>query len=182
MIKRKLNTNYMSSLGQVPRGSSPLCHPCSLERGSRSKQNPFSGFSCLCTRMTQMFGMTLVVLLFFAQPSQATLTLEDCPPAVGTLFNGKNSGTYCVSNIRMTWWSAFTWCAGIGGKLATWQEACPTTQIGGNPCGNMNTGGLNVDSWTAEPTTSDTNAYIVKPSNGSTGNRFRTTLCSALCI
>ena len=113
-----------------------------------------------------------------SQPTQAAL---NCPATVGDLINGVDSGTYCVSKINMTWWSAFTWCAAIGGKLATWAEACPGRSVGSS-CSNLNgAGGPDKWAWTAEPINPD-RAYVVNPSSGSgNGNFGRNPNFSALC-
>ena len=42
----------------------------------------------------------------------------------GTVFNGKNSGRFCASNVTMNWWSAFSWCQAHNMDLATWEQAC----------------------------------------------------------
>ena len=111
----------------------------------------------------------IVAMLTVTAPVHATLTLEECPPEIGSLFNGQNSGTYCVSNIGMTWWSAFTWCTGIGGKLATWAEACPGSAVG-NKCANMQRGeDPAVCAWTAEPIDSAA-AYCIRTFDGYTNN------------
>ena len=36
-----------------------------------------------------------------------------------------NGVIFCKSNGYMNWWSAFTWCASNGLKLATFQDMCP---------------------------------------------------------
>jgi len=46
-------------------------------------------------------------------------------PGVSQNCNGKS---FCVGGQKVNWWSAFTWCESIGGKLASYQDLCPTTQ------------------------------------------------------
>ena len=36
-----------------------------------------------------------------------------------------NGASFCKSNGTINWWSAFTWCASNGLKLAKFQEMCP---------------------------------------------------------
>ena len=57
------------------------------------------------------------------------LALISATPALsctnGYEFHGSHSGTYCISDIEMNWWSAFAWCQAQGYRLATFEEACP---------------------------------------------------------
>ena len=50
-------------------------------------------------------------------------------PSDTTLSNNCNGQSFCRSNNYMNWWSAFTWCESIGGKLASFASICPETQI-----------------------------------------------------
>ena len=44
----------------------------------------------------------------------------------GYEFKGQNNPyTYCVSTVKMNWWSAFAWCQAQGYHLAKWEEAQP---------------------------------------------------------
>ena len=70
-------------------------------------------------------GVALALLFSLSAKAETITTTLNCPPEVGTLFKGKNAGVFCLSKIQMTWWSAFSWCEAIGGKLPTWKEACP---------------------------------------------------------
>ena len=48
-------------------------------------------------------------------------------PNNADLTNNCNGMEFCVSNKTMNWWSAFTWCDSIGGKLASFEHLCPGT-------------------------------------------------------
>ena len=45
------------------------------------------------------------------------------------LTNNCNGMEFCVSGKGMNWWSAFTWCESVGGKLANIQVMCPNTNL-----------------------------------------------------
>lgn len=45
------------------------------------------------------------------------------------LTNNCNGMEFCRSNKDMNWWSAFTWCESVGGKLANIQIMCPNTNL-----------------------------------------------------
>ena len=44
------------------------------------------------------------------------------------LTNNCNGKQFCKSGKGMNWWSAFTWCEAIGGKLASFSSICPGIQ------------------------------------------------------
>ena len=37
--------------------------------------------------------------------------------------------TFCVSNQKMNWWSAFNWCKSNGGTLVSFSELCPGVRL-----------------------------------------------------
>ena len=45
------------------------------------------------------------------------------------LTNNCNGKRFCRSGNAMNWWSSFTWCESIGGKLASFESMCPGVQI-----------------------------------------------------
>ena len=53
----------------------------------------------------------------------------------GTL---SDDGKFCISNIRLNWWSASNWCKANGRHLATMYEACPDWD--GNTGGSTGSG------------------------------------------
>ena len=53
------------------------------------------------------------------------------------LTNNCNGMEFCVSNKTMNWWSAFTWCESVGGKLASFEHMCPGSQMVEGACPNL---------------------------------------------
>ena len=49
-------------------------------------------------------------------------------PSNPNLTNNCNGKRFCMSGKGMNWWSAFTWCEAIGGKLANLSNMCPSAQ------------------------------------------------------
>ena len=106
----------------------------------------------------------------------------DCTSELGGIpFKGANNVDYCVSEITMNWFSAFSWCKAVGGKLATVDEACPGTLF--NTCTNIkgkqttNTG----NAWLATPY-GDQYAYPVNLSSGAVNASSRySNVTYALC-
>ena len=43
----------------------------------------------------------------------------------GSIITAKDGTTFCKSNQKMNWWSAFTWCESQGRKLANLSKMCP---------------------------------------------------------
>ena len=58
-----------------------------------------------------------------ATNAPSTCTPEKCPAT---------TKTFCKSGQSMNWWTAFNWCASIGGKLAKFEEMCPGVQSAKN--------------------------------------------------
>ena len=53
----------------------------------------------------------------------------DCnDPSNPDLTNNCNGKRFCKIGQKINWWSAFTWCDSIGGKLASLESLCPGTQ------------------------------------------------------
>jgi len=53
-------------------------------------------------------------------------------PNNSNLTNNCNGKKFCVSGQGMNWWSAFTWCESVGGKLAKLSNLCPGAQTNPN--------------------------------------------------
>ncbi|MBP5343669.1 MAG: hypothetical protein J6Y85_01130 [Alphaproteobacteria bacterium] len=54
------------------------------------------------------------------------------------LTNNCNGQKFCLSGNIMNWWSAFTWCEAIGGKLASLTDLCPGAQrVASGTCANL---------------------------------------------
>jgi len=93
--------------------------------------------------------------------------------------NGKR---FCKGQ-RMHWWSAFTWCESIGGKLASFESMCPETQaVDGTRCANLTkTGG---DPWVwANMGLGSNKALVINPNPGqvSTGWERNSSAISPFC-
>ena len=46
-------------------------------------------------------------------------------PSDSNVTQNCNGKIFCESNEAMNWWSAFTWCEAIGGRLASFESMCP---------------------------------------------------------
>ena len=49
-------------------------------------------------------------------------------PNDSSLTNNCNGKSFCRSIAYLNFWSAFNWCDGIGGKLASFESMCPGSQ------------------------------------------------------
>ena len=61
-------------------------------------------------------------------------------PNDSTKTNNCNGKRFCLRSGSPTtnWWSTFTWCEAIGGKLTSFESMCPGTQpINGHTCANV---------------------------------------------
>lgn len=92
----------------------------------------------------------------------------------GAEATGKNGKVYCVSNMPMNWWSAFSWCDAQGMKLPDLTDLCyvsdeekwmGTTTNGSCP-NIVNAYSGNVFTWTSV-STSTTHARVINPRSGS---------------
>ena len=124
----------------------------------------------------------LAILMAMMIATTAYARLEGCTSKNGgALFQGENGQSYCLSRISMNWWSAFSWCKGVGGELVTIDDACPGT--GFDKCTNIagkQTKVLN-HAWLASSYDS-TAAYTVNAGTGYIDNgRPRRNAGYALC-
>jgi len=108
-------------------------------------------------------------------------------PSNPNLTNNCNGKRFCKSSNSMNWWSSFTWCEAIGGKLASFESLCPGHQT--NPTGTCaNLKGIS-SGWNASSTGWNTgNAFYVKLPDGTVdpsayygASRGRTNKVAALC-
>ena len=58
-----------------------------------------------------------------ATGAPSTCTPDKCPATVKK---------FCKSGQTMNWWTAFNWCASIGGSLASFGEMCPKVPTASN--------------------------------------------------
>ena len=96
----------------------------------------------------------------------------------GTL---SDDGKFCISNIRLNWWSAANWCKANGRHLATMYEACPDWN-GNTVEGNcpVIASSISRSAWTATARGSDY-AFNIYPSNGQVNYNNRYSELLALC-
>ena len=102
----------------------------------------------------------------------------------GTMITGK-SGSFCKSNVKMNWWSAYSWCKANDRSLATIYEACPSWNgnIGEGQCSELSGSG-DGGVWTSTASGSDS-GFSIALQNGYVNNKredsSRLELGSALC-
>ena len=78
--------------------------------------------------------LCLIGICAMAFSAQAALTTYGaCAGGTGVIVKGLKADRYCLSNIRMNWFSAFSWCEAAGGHLANLNEAC---DYNGDPGGD----------------------------------------------
>ena len=94
--------------------------------------------------------LCLIGICAMAFSAQAAITTYGaCAGGTGVIVKGLKADRYCLSNIRMNWFSAFSWCEAAGGHLANLNEACDYNGDpgGDNYCPNpVLTGGTSADS------------------------------------
>ena len=85
----------------------------------------------------------LLLSLCVALPVYAEWTTENCTNRGGYIATGELNGkSFCVSKVKMNWWSANVWCQKHGGQLASATHVCPGTPLTEQrPCSNMHQGG-----------------------------------------
>ena len=103
------------------------------------------------------------------------LTVVFSNPAISACNGGTeytvNGDTFCISNIRINWWSAANWCKANGRHLATIYEVCPDWDgnTGDRKCPVI-ASSINY-AWTATADGSKY-AFVVTASNGDVSSYF----------
>ena len=70
-------------------------------------------------------------------------------PSDPNLTNNCNGKRFCRGRQIKTWWSAFTWCEAIGGKLISFSSLCPGNQtINSGTCANVKSVDSSLWGWT----------------------------------
>ena len=78
---------------------------------------------------------TIITANSYGNDKSGGLCHDPSDPNVTQNCNGKR---FCRSGNTMNWWSGFTWCESIGGKLASFEHACPGNQtINSGTCANL---------------------------------------------
>lgn len=117
-------------------------------------------------------GMILACSLIVLTPIQAhafgTWTESTCNADKGGTIKTLGGDSFCTSKSSMNWWSAYTWCQAIGGRMPTINELCPTVNslTTGSGCGrNYSSSG---DIWTTTPVSAGSANCWVVGSRGTT--------------
>ena len=68
----------------------------------------------------------------------ATWTSSECNTEKGGEIVEVGGDSFCKSTSTMNWWSAYSWCQGMGGRMPSIAELCPGKEIvDRNPCGRQ---------------------------------------------
>jgi len=70
------------------------------------------------------FGGTIVQANSYGNDKGGLCNNPNNPDVV----NNCNGKRFCRGGTKMNWWSSFTWCESIGGKLVSFDTVCPGTQ------------------------------------------------------
>ena len=102
----------------------------------------------------------------------------------GSTITANNGTTFCKSDNKMNWWSAFTWCESQGRTLANFSSMCPgVSQAPENTTGDCpNLQGLAERGWVwSSLADGSKNAFVVSLSSGAVGSDSRIINAFALC-
>jgi len=104
----------------------------------------------------------------------------------GTEITNTVGTTFCKSNVKMNWWSAFAWCKANGLHLATMYEMCPSWNgnKGSGKCPELNGAGTGGDVWSSTAYDIDS-AFVVSDGyvrNSTEGGFYRNSGYFAFCI
>ena len=69
--------------------------------------------------------LLLSMLLIVTQAHAVTTWTSSNCEAKGGVTVTVGAQTFCRSTSEMQWWSAYSWCQAIGGKMPTMWELCP---------------------------------------------------------
>lgn len=124
-----------------------------------------------------MKKILVCLCLLFSTPALA-LNCE-----AGKMISGLDGTPYCLSNVMMTWWSAFTWCQAQGGTLISLDDCVyeGKSYLSSGKCENLAVG-ENRPVWTSVAI-GTVYAYQVNLSSGEVSgdlfgrNGLRYTLC-----
>ena len=65
-----------------------------------------------------------------------TWTTSECNAGKGGEIVEVDGESFCKASATMNWWSAYSWCQGIGGRMPSIAELCPGKTITrANSCG-----------------------------------------------
>ena len=112
------------------------------------------------------FGGTIITANSYGN-DKGGLCNDPSDPNLDDNCNGKS---FCHGSKKINWWSAFTWCESLGGRLANFSNACPGVQIRPN-----NTAGIcanvkgKLSGWVYTNTGWATNCALHVNSSGAVG-------------
>ena len=114
--------------------------------------------------MKKLF-LTAVMAIVMATPVHAA-----CEGGTEYTVDGN---TFCISNIKLNWWSAANWCKANGRHLATMYEVCPDWDgnTGSGKCSWI-TSSIDEDVMTATANR-DNSVFGIVPSKGGVYSYFR---------
>ena len=109
------------------------------------------------------------------------IALFTATPVMAACEGGTESNGFCISNIRLNWWSAAAWCKANGRRLVTMSEVCPDWDgnTGMQKCSWI-AGSDSGEAWTATSGGSGS-AFTVDPSYRDVQNRNLSWTFPALC-
>ena len=88
--------------------------------------------------MNRFLCLMGVIIGFSLSVSAQTTT---CAKGAGTVIKGNDGTEYCLSKMKMNWWTALGWCQSIGKALIQYPsdcrcdgDNCPTEMVG---CPNL---------------------------------------------
>lgn len=118
--------------------------------------------------MKRIIFFTIAVLLTISTLALAddSITIETCANGAGTVIIGARTGRkYCMSNAKVNWWNAHSWCDGMGRRLFSLDD-CMRDEAKDVPeiCGELAVG-QTLFVWSATPRGSSA-AYYINLANG----------------
>ena len=129
--------------------------------------------------------MILMVSIFFMMTSVvlADDAIETCANGAGRIVTGKITGNkYCMSETKMNWWNAVTWCDGLGQQIFSLNDCeCTASNNCTNVCPELVIDSTLVASpWVANPK-GISGAYAVDVRWGTVVNTSRSYTNFTLC-
>ena len=98
----------------------------------------------------EILGLGLILSCSAMADTTIPWTKEGCESVKGTWITAHsatdsgcdaahcNGKSFCISGIRMNWWSGLIWCQSIGHQLTSFANLCPNTPVDGSMvCANI---------------------------------------------
>ena len=91
------------------------------------------------------YGGTIITANSYGNDKSGGLCNDPSNPELTNNCNGKR---FCMSGNKMNWWSSFTWCESIGGRLASFFSMSPGAQTTpSGTCANLKSTGSSTYAW-----------------------------------